>query len=130
MYYKGLWKFVFSPLPSPSGYTNRQDNVLSSERPVNYVQRFVVLYLLWFQQIRIQKVTPLILFLRWLDFSAISILKELTVTSLLQYIAVICLNHAVMPSAVTVFSQLFSYTIFLFFSSFLCYVHFRLCIIK
>lgn len=64
--------------------------------------------------------------LEMVGFYAVSVLKELTVTLLLQYIAVICLNHAVMPSAIRVFSQLFSYKIFLFFSRFSCYVHFRL----
>jgi len=63
-------------------------------------------------------------------FSAVSVLKELTVTYLLQYIAIVCLNHAVTPSPMRVFSQLFSYEIFLFFSRFSSYVNFRLLIIK
>lgn len=37
------------------------------------------------------------------------------VTFLLQHTAVVCLNHAVMPSALRVFSQLFVFFLFKFF---------------
>lgn len=52
---------------------------------------------------KIQKVTPLILFLRWSYFFAVSERANSDIFTSVYC----CLNHAVMPSALRVFSQLF-----------------------